>query len=101
VGVRPEDIEIGQPRDNTLPARVNSTEFLGAETLVYLSAENGDVTARIDGHGMLHPGARVGLSWRPEAAHLFDAGTGRRLTRQSSAFDRGTIARPTGQAASA
>jgi len=101
VGVRPEDFEIGLPRENALTARVNSTEFLGAETLVYLSAASGDVTARIDGHTALNPGTHVGLSWPIEAAHLFDAGTGRRLPSRTAKFDRGTIARPAGQAASA
>jgi sn-glycerol 3-phosphate transport system ATP-binding protein len=100
VGVRPEDIEIGEPREGTLAARVNSTEFLGAEALVYLSAASGDITARIDGQGSLDPGALVGLSWRLEAAHIFDAGTGRRLPKRIAKLDRGTIARPTGQAAS-
>jgi sn-glycerol 3-phosphate transport system ATP-binding protein len=101
VGVRPEDFEIGQPRDNTVAARVNSTEFLGAETLAYLSAASGDITARIDGHTVLPGGAQVGLSWPRDAAHLFDANTGRRMPSRTLKIDRGTTARPAGQAASA
>jgi len=100
VGVRPENFEIGPPRDNALAARVNSTEFLGAETLAYLSSASGNITARVAGQIALRPGAQVALSWPREAAHLFDADTGRRMPSRSSKFDRGSLARPAGQAAS-
>jgi len=101
VGVRPEDWQIAPQRENLLPARVVSIEFLGAETLVYLSAASGDITARVSGHVALRPGASVGLSWPVEAAHLFDAKTKRRLPLGKPRLDRGPIARPAGQAASA
>ena len=100
VGIRPEDLQVVQPRENLLPARVISIEFLGAETLVYLTAASGDITARVSGHAALKPGAPVGLAWPLEAAHLFDASTKRRLALRKPRLDRGPIARPAGQAAS-
>ena len=100
IGVRPEDLQIAARQDNSLPAYVISVEFLGAETLVYLNAASGDITARVTGHAALKPGALVGLAWPIEAAHLFDANTKRRLPLSKPRLDRGPIARPAGQAAS-
>lgn len=101
VGVRPEDFQVAQQREDTLAAHVISVEFLGAETLVYLTAASGDITARVTGHVSLKPGAPVGLSWPIEAAHVFDANTKRRLPLDKPRLDRGPLARTAGQAASA
>ncbi len=78
MGVRPEDIA---PTDGAgLPARVLSAEFLGAETVLSCAVGEAGETlqARIPGHHAAAPGTPLRLRL-PPAAHLFDAGTGRRL----------------------
>ncbi|QDL94561.1 ABC transporter ATP-binding protein (plasmid) [Paroceanicella profunda] len=83
LGVRPEAIALAEPGPGTLAATVESAEFLGAETLVYLAcgAEAGHarLIARLPGRGAPRPGAAVGLSWPAAAAHVFESPEGPRL----------------------
>jgi sn-glycerol 3-phosphate transport system ATP-binding protein len=99
IGVRPENMEVGAAREHTLRARVLSTEFLGAETLVYLQAGDREIAARVTGEVQFDAGASAGIAWPLEAAHLFDIETQRRLPLKPK-LDRGPIARPAGHAAS-
>jgi sn-glycerol 3-phosphate transport system ATP-binding protein len=78
LGVRPEEIALAEA--GGLPARVLAAEFLGAETVLSCTVGDGTETlqARLPGHRALAAGTRLHLSL-PQALHLFDAATGRRL----------------------
>ena len=74
-GVRPEDVRIGsEGRD----AIVESTEYLGADSVVACKLGSETVVARVSGASHYAPGTAVKLSWNPSAAHHFDASTGLR-----------------------
>jgi sn-glycerol 3-phosphate transport system ATP-binding protein len=75
LGVRPEDVTLG---DDGMPARVQSVEFLGADTVVTCMLGSQTVTARLPGKAPLGPGAAVRVGWRAEHAHFFDAASGMR-----------------------
>jgi len=75
VGVRPEDIRIG---NEGLPAIVESIEYLGADSIVACRAGTETLTVRLPRATDLAPGAGVRLSWHASAAHYFDAATGLR-----------------------
>jgi len=82
VGIRPESLTLSTAG---VPARVEAVEVLGADAFAYCSAEvsgaSTRLTARIDVSSLPDRGAAVtlGLTPRPHAIHLFDAGTGERL----------------------
>jgi sn-glycerol 3-phosphate transport system ATP-binding protein len=75
VGVRPEDIRIG---NEGLPAIVESIEYLGADSIVACRAGTETLTVRLPRATDLAPGAGVRLSWHASAVHYFDAATGLR-----------------------
>jgi sn-glycerol 3-phosphate transport system ATP-binding protein len=75
LGVRPEDIVLG---GRGIEARVESAEYLGADTIVACRIGDEPVLVRASGRVGLAPGATTRLSWREDAVHWFDAATGRR-----------------------
>jgi sn-glycerol 3-phosphate transport system ATP-binding protein len=79
VGVRPEHLALGPDDPAHLPARVDSYEFLGAETLVYLQCRATSLIARVPGVAEFADHQAVGVSWAPEHAHVFDEASGRRV----------------------
>jgi sn-glycerol 3-phosphate transport system ATP-binding protein len=80
LGLRPEDIAVdGAGKSGLLHATVTSIEYLGAEALVTCALGDRPVLARTRGAGAPAVGAKVGLSWEPSAAHVFDASSGKRL----------------------
>ncbi|MGI9334622.1 MAG: ABC transporter ATP-binding protein [Gammaproteobacteria bacterium] len=82
LGVRPEDIQINDAARITdsasLPATVRSVEYLGADSIMDCDLAHDRVAVRTHGRLKLDPGAQVGLTWAHDAAHFFDAATGRR-----------------------
>ncbi len=79
-GVRSEAVRVLPPGAGPLSASVVASEFLGAETFVYLRLSGGEaLTARIPGRAEPQPGSAVSLSWAPEATHWFDRESGRRI----------------------
>jgi sn-glycerol 3-phosphate transport system ATP-binding protein len=79
LGVRPEDVRIGADREpGAVEATVRSIEYLGADSILMCAIGAQAVAVRAPGRIALAPGARVHLAWAPEAAHVFDAETGRR-----------------------
>ncbi len=76
VGLRPEALQFS---DRGLPGRVHLIEPTGPETYVATDTALGRLTARVPGEVKLKVGDMVRLQWQPEAAHLFDASTQRRL----------------------
>ncbi len=97
LGFRPEDIAFGSSGDNDALvgcARVASVEAMGAETLIYMKAENFNPVARILGHSVtrnaaprnavprhadIEPGSEVEFGVAREALHFFRADSGRRI----------------------
>ncbi|MGG5807667.1 ABC transporter ATP-binding protein [Falsiroseomonas sp. CW058] len=78
LGIRPEEVALSDA--DGLPARLIAAEFLGAETVLACAVGDGEevLQARIPGNHALAAGTPLRLRL-PPAAHLFDAGTGRRL----------------------
>ena len=75
LGVRPEDVVLG---GSGIPARVESAEFLGADTVVTCLLGSQTLTVRVPGKAALAAGSAIHLSWRPEHVHYFDAASGAR-----------------------
>jgi sn-glycerol 3-phosphate transport system ATP-binding protein len=75
LGIRPEDIAIAP---TGVPVRVVSSEYLGADTMVVCATGGATLTVRTPGRVNAAIGDVLHLAWRPEAAHWFDASTGRR-----------------------
>ena len=76
VGVRPNDLRIVNVG---LPARVDRVEDLGDASIVSLRANGRVVKLKSDRQPSVREGQDVHLGFAPEAAHLFDRGSGRRL----------------------
>ncbi len=74
-GIRPEHVILG---DSGIPARVQSAEFLGADTIVTCAYGGGTLAARVPGKAAFPTGAAVGVHWHPENQHFFDAASGLR-----------------------
>jgi sn-glycerol 3-phosphate transport system ATP-binding protein len=74
-GVRPEDMRIGA--DGT-QARVETVEYLGADSLVAARAQEQSLLVRVAGHARLREGDSVRVAWDRDNEHHFDAQTGRR-----------------------
>lgn len=81
LGVRPEDVGVAPPGEG-VPARVESCEYMGGETIVGCrlgeSAEAQRVAVRVPGARGFDAGTVVGLRFG-EVLHFFDPATGRRL----------------------
>ncbi len=73
-GVRPEHVIIGD--DIGIPARVQSAEFLGADTIVTCAYGGQTLAARVPGKATFPAGAAIRVHWDPENLHLFDAASG-------------------------
>ena len=76
LGVRPGDLRIDQ---EGIPARVEFVEDFGDSGMVNLAVDGQRVKLRSDDTDGFQEGARVFLSFRPEAAHLFDRASGVRI----------------------
>lgn len=83
LGVRPENVTIGQPAEGGLAASVATVEQLGGETLIGLTTgeETGDrlVYARMAVSRQWSAGDRCTVQVDPESALLFDHNTGDRI----------------------
>lgn len=82
VGVRPENVEIGPPERGGIPAEVYLVEPQGHEFIVDLRVDDLILKARVrqDRVGWpLRPDERCSARFDPDALHLFDKASGRRL----------------------
>ena len=74
VGIRPEDIEIGEPGTGMADCTVDVLEYLGADTFVIVDGGPlGQITVRTDGNTSARQGDRIGLMAPAESLHFFDA----------------------------
>ncbi|WP_421996168.1 ABC transporter ATP-binding protein [Reyranella sp.] len=76
LGVRPSDLRLAA---QGLPARIERVEDLGDSAIVSLRAADQLVKIKTDRPPDQPAGAAVALGFAPEAAHLFDPESGRRL----------------------
>jgi sn-glycerol 3-phosphate transport system ATP-binding protein len=74
-GIRPEDVRLSEAG---LEARVESVEYLGADTLVAARAGSQLLLARVAGRAAVREGDVVRAAWDSQHEHKFDAHTGRR-----------------------
>ena len=81
LGVRPEHLTIGNPKDGGLAfqATIETVEHLGAETLVELSAEGSPLIVKSGRLENLAPDQKVTVSATDQNILLFDADDGQRL----------------------
>ncbi len=77
-GVRPEHLALSRNGDG-LPARVEVVEPTGADTLVFCRIGSAGVCAEFTERHAFAPGQTIQLQPRPDAVHLFDEASGRRL----------------------
>ncbi len=77
-GVRPEDMRIAA--HDGIEARVESVEYLGADSLVAARSGEQPLLVRVPGHAAVREGESVRISWNRDREHHFDAQTGRRTT---------------------
>ena len=80
-GIRPEDmaIECTGPHDAPLSVKVVVVEPLGAETLVTLQCESGEMIARLPPTTQLKPSEMTTLWINMDKFHLFDVGSGKAI----------------------
>ncbi len=73
LGIRPEHIEIVDPKDGHCRGTVEVAEHLGSDTFLYVTAESlGTFTIRTAGRLNSRPGDIVGLRFSEKNVHLFD-----------------------------
>ncbi len=81
LGVRPEDITLGQPGSGALQGRIAVVEALGNTTFVHVDTDLGQVNVESDPSLRLETGANVGLTLNPAKVHVFDE-TGQAMPRR-------------------
>jgi sn-glycerol 3-phosphate transport system ATP-binding protein len=69
LGIRPESVSLG----GSVPATVQSLEYLGADLVLRCALGSELITVRADGLTDVAAGAQVALGWPPQAEHYFDA----------------------------
>jgi sn-glycerol 3-phosphate transport system ATP-binding protein len=74
-GVRPENMRLD---DAGLEARVESVEYLGADSLIAVHAASQPILVRVPGHAAVNAGDTVRVAWDKTNEHHFDAATGDR-----------------------
>lgn len=80
MGIRPEDIHdseifVESSQSSVVEASVNVTEMLGAETFLYLSLENYEITAKVDPRSHAKAGDKMKLAFDLNKIHIFDKET--------------------------
>ena len=76
MGIRPEKIAITDGPG--IEGRVESCDYLGADTIVGLRVGSQSVLVRAHGRHSLPAGSRIHLHWQESEVHLFDDETGAR-----------------------
>lgn len=79
-GIRPEDVHdepdfLAKAAEGIVKAGVEVTELMGAETYLYLSCENSDITARVEPTSTAKTGDTIEIAFNLQKMHLFDKDT--------------------------
>lgn len=80
MGIRPENItdkdeHISQHRDAVMKAKVEVTELLGAETLLYLNKDKVNITVRVNGTSNAKAGDIIEVALDSSKIHVFNKET--------------------------
>lgn len=75
IGIRPEDIKLGPPGENSLNVKVDLAELMGAEMFVYSSFNDYKITAKLLSTSQVKTDDNISLIFNPEKLHLFDEET--------------------------
>ena len=75
-GIRPEHLTLGGAG---IPTEVVVIEPTGADTQVFTKCASGELTAVFRERHDFHPGSKIFLEPSPEAIHVFDAASGKRI----------------------
>jgi multiple sugar transport system ATP-binding protein len=81
-GLRPEDLRLADadaPRRACLRAQVDVVEPVGSEVLVTVRDRDTELVARLAPTTRVQPGDALTFAYDPEAVHLFDAASERRI----------------------
>jgi sn-glycerol 3-phosphate transport system ATP-binding protein len=76
LGVRPEHVHLTEKQG--IPARVMSSEYLGADTIVSCKIGGNDLVLRHPDNLKVEKGQIIRVLWQAEKVHLFDADGGLR-----------------------
>jgi len=79
LGVRPDNLKVGG-ECTLIEGEITLREPLGAETLIYVSTEQGELIARADGRHPPAVGDSIQLGANPVDLYLFDAADGKALS---------------------
>jgi multiple sugar transport system ATP-binding protein len=81
LGLRPEHLDLRHEADpgRSLPAVVEIDEPMGADSLVWLKADQQQISVRVPVERRLKPGTQVHLHVDMSKTSLFDAGTEQRI----------------------
>lgn len=86
LGIRPEDIHdenivLDTYQDAILNLKVEVSELLGAETLIYSSVNTQPIVARVNARADVHMGDSIQLAFDMNKCHFFDAETELRIKK--------------------
>jgi multiple sugar transport system ATP-binding protein len=80
LGIRPEHLQLCSPdQSQALRGRIAVIEPTGADTLVHMKSDAGDLVAVFRERHAFAVGETIGLCTDPALLHVFDASNGRRL----------------------
>lgn len=80
LGIRPEDIQVGDASKNVVTTQVELVEPLGNHVLLYLRAGDSHFIVQSDGVTVPKHDARLNVHFNMDKAHLFHPETGESLT---------------------
>ncbi len=80
MGIRPENIDddidfIEKHKNSVIEAQVEVTELMGAETYIYMSKENTNIVARVNGSSRAKAGDKIKIALDTNKIHIFDKET--------------------------
>ena len=80
MGIRPEDLDddaefIAKHQDAVIDAKVEVTEFMGAETYFYLKKGKANITVRVAGTSKAKVGDTIKIAMDASKIHVFDKET--------------------------
>lgn len=80
LGIRPEDLELVPDDTPGIKGRVDFVEQLGGESLIYLTTASGrKIVAKTAGNLKYEVGGNLRLRLKPQALHLFDGQSEKRI----------------------
>ena len=80
LGIRPEDIHVGENGNNQVGTQVELVEPLGNHALLYLRTEKNNFVAQSDLINVPQHNAQVTVNFNMDKAHLFHPETGESLS---------------------